>query len=64
LPGSGASPERLAQSIAAMSDGRLKVTVYPPASLVRAFEVFDAVSAGVADMYFTDEKYFQGRCRR
>jgi TRAP-type mannitol/chloroaromatic compound transport system substrate-binding protein len=61
LPGSGTSPERLAQSIAAMSDGRLKVTVYPPGTLVRAFEVFDAVSAGAADMYFTDEKYFQDK---
>src|SRR5947207_6552161 len=59
LPGSGASPERLAQSIAAMSDGRLNVTVYPAGTLVRAFEVFDAVSAGAADMYFADEKYFQ-----
>jgi TRAP-type mannitol/chloroaromatic compound transport system substrate-binding protein len=49
----------LAQSIAAMSDGRFKITVYPAGSLVQAFEVFDAVSAGVADMYFTDEKYFQ-----
>jgi TRAP-type mannitol/chloroaromatic compound transport system substrate-binding protein len=61
LPGTGASPERLAQSIAAVSDGRLKVTVYPDGSLVRALEVFDAVSAGVADMYFTDEKYFQNK---
>jgi TRAP-type mannitol/chloroaromatic compound transport system substrate-binding protein len=61
LPGTGATPERLAQSIAAMSDGRLKVTVYPDGSLVRATEVFDAVSAGVADMYFTDEAYFQDK---
>jgi TRAP-type mannitol/chloroaromatic compound transport system substrate-binding protein len=61
LPGSGATPERLAQSIAAMSDGHLKVTVYPPDTLVRALEEFDAVSAGAADMYFTDEKYFQDK---
>jgi TRAP-type mannitol/chloroaromatic compound transport system substrate-binding protein len=61
LPGSGATPERLAQSIAAMSDGHLKVTVYPADTLVRALEVFDAVSAGAADMYFTDEKYFQDK---
>jgi TRAP-type mannitol/chloroaromatic compound transport system substrate-binding protein len=61
LPGPGATPERLAQSIAAMSDGRLKVTVYPADTLVRALEVFDAVSAGAADMYFTDEKYFQDK---
>jgi len=59
LPGTGTTAERLAQSIAAMSDGRLKLTVYPANSLVRAFEVFDAVSAGAADMYFADEKYFR-----
>jgi TRAP-type mannitol/chloroaromatic compound transport system substrate-binding protein len=61
LPGTGASPERLAQSVAAISDGRLKVIVYPADTLVRALEVFDAVSAGAADMYFTDEKYFQDK---
>jgi TRAP-type mannitol/chloroaromatic compound transport system substrate-binding protein len=61
LPGTGATPERLAQSITAMSDGRLKVTVYPADTLVRALEVFDAVSAGAADMYFTDEAYFQDK---
>src|SRR5205085_11926111 len=61
LPGSGTSPERFARSIAAMSDGHLIVTVYPAGSLVRALEVFDAVSAGAADMYFTDEKYFQDK---
>jgi TRAP-type mannitol/chloroaromatic compound transport system substrate-binding protein len=58
LPGTGSSPERLAQSVAAMSDGRLKVTVYPADTLVRALEVFDAVSA---DVYFTDEAYFQDK---
>ena len=61
LPESGTSPERLAQSISAMSDGHLKVTVYPDGSLVRAFEVFDAVATGAADLYFTDEVYFQDK---
>ena len=37
------SAERLAQSITALSDGRLKITVYPADSFVRPFEVFDAV---------------------
>ena len=55
------STERLAQSITAMSDGRLKVTVYPAGSLVRAFEVFDAVSAGAVEMFHTDEAYFEGK---
>src|SRR5215469_14241864 len=61
LPGTGATPERLAQSIAAMSDGHLKVTVYPADTLVRAMEGFDAVSSGAADMYFTVEIYFQDK---
>src|SRR6201987_6317806 len=59
MPGLTASGNRLAQSITAISDGRLKVTVSPANTLVRAFETFDAVSAGVADMYHTDEVYFQ-----
>jgi TRAP-type mannitol/chloroaromatic compound transport system substrate-binding protein len=58
-PGLQTSAERLARSITAISDGRLKVTVYPADRLVRPFEVFDAVGAGAADMYHTDEKYFQ-----
>jgi TRAP-type mannitol/chloroaromatic compound transport system substrate-binding protein len=57
-PGVSASPERLAQSITAMSDGRLKVMVYPADSLVRPFEVFDAVAAGVAEMYHSSDYYF------
>jgi TRAP-type mannitol/chloroaromatic compound transport system substrate-binding protein len=53
------SAERLARSITALSDGRLKITVYPDGSLVRAFEVFDAVSAGVVDMCHSAESYVQ-----
>jgi TRAP-type mannitol/chloroaromatic compound transport system substrate-binding protein len=60
-PGLDTGAQRLAQSITAISDGRLKVTVYPADSLVRPFEVFDAVSAGAADLYFTDEVYFQDK---
>jgi TRAP-type mannitol/chloroaromatic compound transport system substrate-binding protein len=52
------SVQRLARSITILSDGRLRVTVYPADALVRAFEVFDAVGAGAADMYHTDEVYF------
>jgi TRAP-type mannitol/chloroaromatic compound transport system substrate-binding protein len=44
-----------------MSDGHLKVTVYPAGSLVRALEVFDAVSAGAADMYHTADYYFEDK---
>jgi TRAP-type mannitol/chloroaromatic compound transport system substrate-binding protein len=61
LPGSGVSAGRLAQSITAVSDGHLKVTLYPAESLVHAFEVFDAVSAGVADMYHSADYYFESK---
>jgi TRAP-type mannitol/chloroaromatic compound transport system substrate-binding protein len=53
------SVQRLAQSITAVSDGRLKVTVYPANTLVRDFETFDAVGAGVADMYHSFDPYFE-----
>jgi TRAP-type mannitol/chloroaromatic compound transport system substrate-binding protein len=53
--------ERLAQSISSSSDGRLKVTVYSAGSLVEAFEVFDAVGAGIADMYHSDDYYFEAK---
>src|SRR3954451_14890019 len=52
------SADRLAQSIATISDGRLKITVYPLNKLVGAFETFDAVAAGVADMYHSGDNYF------
>src|SRR6266550_5998742 len=61
MTGLHSSAERLARSITAMSDGRLKITVHPAGSLVRAFETFDAVGAGIADMYHTDEAYFESK---
>jgi TRAP-type mannitol/chloroaromatic compound transport system substrate-binding protein len=54
----GMFAERLAQSITAASVGHLKVTVYPAGSLVRAFEVFDAVGAGIVDMYHSLNYFF------
>jgi TRAP-type mannitol/chloroaromatic compound transport system substrate-binding protein len=61
MPGLDTSAERLAQSITVLSEGRLKVTVYAADSLVRPFEVFDAVSAGVADMYHATDYYFEAK---
>jgi TRAP-type mannitol/chloroaromatic compound transport system substrate-binding protein len=52
------SAERLARSIETMSDGRLRIKVYPQNTLVKAFETFDAVSAGVADIYHSSDNYF------
>jgi TRAP-type mannitol/chloroaromatic compound transport system substrate-binding protein len=55
LPGLQSSAERVAQSIGALSEGRLKVKVFGAGELVGAFESFDAVSSGVADMYHSSE---------
>ena len=44
--------------IAEMTDGQLTLQKNPAGSLVGAFEVFDAVSAGQADVYHSAEYYF------
>ncbi|MEE4120713.1 MAG: TRAP transporter substrate-binding protein [Paracoccaceae bacterium] len=44
--------------ITAMTDGQLSFNKMPAGSLVGAFEVFDAVSAGQADVYHSAEYYF------
>ena len=50
LPALGTAPERMADRIREMSDGRLDIKVYGAGELVGAFEVFDAVSQGTAEM--------------
>jgi TRAP-type mannitol/chloroaromatic compound transport system substrate-binding protein len=44
--------------ITEMTDGQLTIEKMPAGSLVGAFEVFDAVSAGQADLYHSAEYYF------
>ena len=61
FPGLGTSAQRLADSITAMTDGRLTVKLYAAGELVPAFESFDAVSTGTADLYHASEYYFQGK---
>lgn len=61
LPGLGTSAERMGQSITAASGKRMQVKVYGAGELVSAFEAFDAVSAGVADMYHSAEYYWESK---
>ena len=61
FPGLGTAAERTAQFIQEMSGGEIEVEVYGAGEIVGAFEVFDAVSIGVADMYHAAEYYWQGR---
>src|SRR5436309_14011557 len=58
-PGLQSSAERLAQRIGTASDGRIDIEVFPAGALVRPFETFDAVGAGVADMYHSAEYYWE-----
>jgi TRAP-type mannitol/chloroaromatic compound transport system substrate-binding protein len=61
LPGPGLSAERIAERIAALSGGRLQITVHAAGELVPAFEVLDAVGGGVAEMGHTASFYWQGK---
>jgi len=61
FPGLGTAADTTARLIGEMSGGELEVQVYGAGEIVGAFEVFDAVSNGVADMYHAAEYYWQGR---
>lgn len=53
--------QHVADSITAMTDGQLTVDLKAAGELVGAFEVFDAVTAGQADMYHGADYYFIGQ---
>lgn len=58
-PGLSTSANRVAKMITESSEGRIQVEVFAAGELVNAFEIFDAVSEGVADMYHSPEYYWQ-----
>jgi TRAP-type mannitol/chloroaromatic compound transport system substrate-binding protein len=58
MPGLQTSAVRFAHTIGAATGGRIKVEVFHAGALVRPFETFDAVGAGVADIYHSFEGYF------
>jgi TRAP-type mannitol/chloroaromatic compound transport system substrate-binding protein len=58
-PGLQSSAIRLAQTIGVATGGRINIEVFPSGALVRPFETFDAVGAGVADMYHSTEYYWE-----
>jgi len=61
FPGLGGAPERFAEKVKAMSNGRLTVTVYGGGELVPALGVFDAVSQGTTEMGHTAAYYWKGK---
>jgi TRAP-type mannitol/chloroaromatic compound transport system substrate-binding protein len=62
-PGLGTAPENFAKKVNAMSDGRLQIKVFGAGQLVPAFEVFDAVSQGTAEMGHGASYYWTGKAK-
>lgn len=61
FPGLGTGANNLAKYITDMSGGRLTVKVYGAGELVPAFECFDAVSRGTAEMGHGASYYWKGK---
>jgi len=61
LPALGTAPEQFARSVATMSNGRMRIRVYGANELVGGLEVFDAVSAGTAEIGHSGPYYWQGK---
>ncbi|MDP3960560.1 MAG: TRAP transporter substrate-binding protein [Pseudorhodobacter sp.] len=61
LAGVHDAAQRAADTITAMTDGQLTIDLKAAGELVGAFEVFDAVTSGQADMYHGADYYFVGQ---
>ena len=61
FPGLGTNANLLAKMITEMSGGRITIKVYGAKELVPAFEVFDAVAKGTAEMGHSGAYYWKGK---
>jgi TRAP-type mannitol/chloroaromatic compound transport system substrate-binding protein len=61
FPALGTGASRFAKTVEACSNGRIKVKVYGAGELVPAFEVFDAVSSGTAELGHGGAYYWKGK---
>jgi TRAP-type mannitol/chloroaromatic compound transport system substrate-binding protein len=61
FPGLGTGANNVAKLITEMSGGRIQVSVYGASELVPAFEVFDAVSSGTAELGHGAAYYWKGK---
>jgi TRAP-type mannitol/chloroaromatic compound transport system substrate-binding protein len=61
MPGLLSTAYHFARSVGEASKGGITIEVFPANAMVRAFETFDAVSAGVADMYHSYDGYFENK---
>jgi TRAP-type mannitol/chloroaromatic compound transport system substrate-binding protein len=63
FPGLGTSANRLVERIRTATDGKLRIRLYNANELVGPLEVFDVVSKGDADIYFSSEYYYLGKSK-
>lgn len=61
FPGLGTGAQRFAQRLADMSDGRIVVNYFAANERVKAFDSFDEVASGNAQMYHAAEYYWKGK---
>lgn len=58
FPGLGVGADRIAKRITTLSGGRMRVKLFAAGELVPAFDSFDAVASGNAEMYHGAEYYW------
>lgn len=61
FPIMGTGVERFAKRVNEISEGSIKIKVYPKNTLVPALGVFDAVSSGSLDAYHSASYYYKGK---
>ncbi len=61
FPGLGTAAEDLSTRVSAITDGKIQIKVFAAGELVPAFQAFDAVSSGTADMSHSVSYYWQGK---
>ena len=61
LPGMGVSAATIAKSITDLTDGRVTIKLYAAGERVPAFESFDAVRTGTADLFHGAPFYWNGK---
>ena len=61
FPGLGTGAQRFAENLQAVSDGRFQVTYYAAGERVGAFDSFDEVASGNAQVYHGADYYWKGK---
>ena len=61
FPGLGTGAQRVAQRISDLSEGRIQVEYFAAGERVGAFDSFDEVSSGNAQIYHAAEYYWKGK---